>query len=106
MITSTFFSRRTLLFGERCHRNAESVASNLELLINLSLPHVTEQIAAGLSDASRRREHRLSWLCEDGNNISYSELTGTHTGTRKSSKNKVSNKNSTLIRKEDLWLCS
>lgn len=56
------------LFGEWCHRNAECVASNLELLINLALPHVTEQIAAGLSDASRRREHRLSRLCEDVNN--------------------------------------
>lgn len=57
------------LFGKWCHRNAECVASNLELLINLALPHVTEQIAAGLPDASCRREHRLSRLCEDVNNI-------------------------------------
>lgn len=57
------------LFGKWCHRNDEGAASDLELLINLALPHVTEQIAAGLSDASRRREHRLSRLCEDINNI-------------------------------------
>lgn len=46
-----------------------SVASNLELLINLALPHVMEQISAGLSDASRRREDRLSRLHEDVSNI-------------------------------------
>lgn len=57
------------LFAEWCHRNAECVASDLELLIDLALPHVTEQIAAGLSDASRRREHRLSRLREDVNDI-------------------------------------
>lgn len=47
----------------------ECVASNLELLINLALPHVSEQIPAGLSDASCRREHCLSGLHEDVNDI-------------------------------------
>lgn len=53
------------LFGERCHRNTEWVGSNLELLIGLALPHVTEQVPAGLADASCRSEHCLPRLHED-----------------------------------------
>lgn len=53
------------LFGRPCHRNSEWVASNLELLIGLALPHVTEQVPAGLSNASCRSQHRLSGLHED-----------------------------------------
>lgn len=53
------------LFGRQCHRNSEWVASNLELLIGLALPHVTEQVPAGLSDASCCSQHRLSGLCGD-----------------------------------------
>lgn len=53
------------LFGQQCHRNSEWAASNLELLISLALPHVTEQVPAGLSDASCRSQHRLSRLYED-----------------------------------------
>lgn len=53
------------LFGLKCHRNSEWAASNLELLIGLALPHVTEQVPAGLSDASCRSQHRLSGLYED-----------------------------------------
>lgn len=53
------------LFGQQCHRNSEWAASNLELLIGLALPHVTEQVPAGLSDASCRSQHRLPGLHED-----------------------------------------
>lgn len=47
------------------HKNSEWVASNLELLIGLALPHVTEQVPAGLSNASCCSQHRLSGLCEN-----------------------------------------
>lgn len=53
------------LFGQQYHRNSEWVASNLELLIGLALPHVTEQVPAGLTDASCCSQHRLSGLCGD-----------------------------------------
>lgn len=53
------------LFGEQCHRNTEWVAANLELLIGLALPHVTEQVPAGLSNASCCSEHCLPWLYGD-----------------------------------------
>lgn len=52
------------LFGRQCHRNSEWVVSDLELLVGLALPHVTEQVPAGLSDASCRGQHRLPGLCE------------------------------------------
>lgn len=42
------------LLGELCHRNSEWVESNLELFIDLALPHVTKQVPAGLSNASCR----------------------------------------------------
>lgn len=50
------------LFGRHSHGNSEWEASNLELLISLALPHVTEQIPAGLSNASCCSQHRLSRL--------------------------------------------
>lgn len=53
------------LFGRQCHRNSEWVVSNLELLIGLALPHVTEQIPTGLPYASCRSQHRLSGLYGD-----------------------------------------
>ncbi|TNN57044.1 hypothetical protein EYF80_032765 [Liparis tanakae] len=45
-----------------CRRNSEWVASNLELLVGLALPHVTEQVPAGLTDASCRSQHRSTEL--------------------------------------------
>lgn len=53
------------LSGQKCERNSEWAASNLELLISLALPHVTEQVPAGLSNASCCSQHRLSRLHED-----------------------------------------
>lgn len=53
------------LFGRQCHRNSEWVVSNLELLVGLALPHVTEQVSAGLSDASCCSQHCLSGLWEN-----------------------------------------
>lgn len=53
------------LFGQQCHRNSEWTASNLELLIGLAFPHVTEQVPAGLSNTSCCSQHCLSGLCKD-----------------------------------------
>lgn len=56
---------RVFQFGAQRHRNSQWVDSNLELLVGLALPHVMEQVPAGLSDTSCRREHRLPRLQED-----------------------------------------
>lgn len=74
------------LFGAQRHRNSQWVDSNLELLVGLALPHVMEQVPAGLSDASCRCEHRLPGLQENDMNtvvrvVSMSTHTRTHTPT-------------------------
>lgn len=46
-------------------RESEWTVSNLELLIGLALPDVTQKVSTGLSNVSCRSQHSLSGLCED-----------------------------------------
>lgn len=67
------------LFAAQRHRNSQWVDSNLELLVGLALPHVMEQVPAGLADTSCRRQHRLPRLQEERRNTAVRVESHTHT---------------------------